>query len=228
MQSPGLPDLDLIFSPATHAYSLLSAPDLRLTSVTSWLHAHTPQFRAARHARRLAAAAARPTSPAAILARWELNAYQARRHGTAVHALAEAHARCDTPPVCDPSSPPITRWFASHPEIFYHTRFAELRVCDRRHRLAGSIDLFCHLDGVPTLVDFKTSRTIDFIGFRNMLPQLDRWPDANGVQYALQLRTYAEILRRAYGVGVARLVIVHITPRGWEEIEVTGVMGVVR
>lgn len=223
-----LPNPDLVFDAQKHQYHLLSRPACHLESVTSFIHRHTPPFQAVYQATRRSRRDSRPLD--AILAEWCQRGYQAASQGSRVHAYIESainrlrdHGELPAPNSL-PHLGPAAAWISSHPELAYGPLFSELRVADPIRHLAGSIDLFCHLDGVPTLVDFKTSATIDFVGYGCMLPPFSHLPNANGIHYALQLSMYARNLRDFHGIVPQQLVIVHIGTRMFTEMLVSDVL----
>lgn len=78
-----------------------------------------------------------------------------RRRGTAVHAIAEAHAHGEAIPSgeLDGYVDGVRQWFLDCQPVVLAT---ERRLVSKRQRVTGRIDLGIWLDGRPVVVDYKT------------------------------------------------------------------------
>ena len=85
----------------------------------------------------------------------------------------------------------FTKWFDEFKPTYEQTDIE--RVVASELGYAGTMDLFCHIDGEPVIVDFKTS---------------------GGVydEHKLQLTAYQQALYEMTGVKAKRMVV-HLTPR---------------
>lgn len=86
--------------------------------------------------------------------------------GTACHAMIEAHLKGEefdrseydeiTLDIAENGFLKFLGWLDNHKLEDIH---AEMPLVSERWRFGGTVDLYCTLDGVKTLVDFKTSAT---------------------------------------------------------------------
>ena len=86
--------------------------------------------------------------------------------GTCCHAMIEAHLKGEPfdASLFDPATIDIAEngylkyldWEAGHKLADIHS---EMQLVSEQHRYGGTVDLYCTLDGVPTLVDFKTNQS---------------------------------------------------------------------
>lgn len=209
-------DPDLLFSAGPHTYTLRGQP---LQSVTTFLRRFYEPFDAEYHSARIAA---RDGGDSQLIAdMWERNANEAAECGTEVHAFAEqlalGHDNVDLCSVKVAGYVAACRaWHASHPELHATGGWMipEVRVCSSVLSLAGTVDLVCRLGGEPALADYKTSRTIHYTGFRQLLPPLENLPDSQFWHYALQINLYSRLLFDRYGYDARRLVVVWLGQRG--------------
>ena len=86
-------------------------------------------------------------------------ASQAAAIGGQVHDWAERHSKGERPPM--PIHPQIRSgveaflaWFAAHHVEVQH---AERKIFSRTHLYAGTVDLIAKINGVPAVLDYKTS-----------------------------------------------------------------------
>lgn len=86
--------------------------------------------------------------------------------GTCCHAMIEAHLKGETfdGSSFDPATIDIAEngylkyldWEGQHTLSNIHS---EMQLVSEAYKYGGTIDLYCTLDGVPTLVDFKTNQS---------------------------------------------------------------------
>lgn len=218
----GLPDRcdfidpDLVFDEAAHIYTWRGRP---LVSVTTWLGRFHEPFDSQYHARRIAERDGSTTQ--LVLDLWASKAKAAADLGTEVHAFAErmAGGRLGEGGLSLEAAGyarGVCGWFASHPDALDPAGWAipEVRMCWPEAGLAGTADLLCRLDGEPAIVDWKTSESIEYTGFRQMHPPVDDLPDCNFFHYTIQLNAYRRILRERYNYCADRLAVVWLGPDG--------------
>lgn len=88
----------------------------------------------------------------------------AATRGTSVHDALEILARDNTPPLLDQFPDEdrgyvqaLAKWWIDHrPSPIW----VEQLVASTEHRYAGKLDLICEIQGVPHLVDLKTSKRV--------------------------------------------------------------------
>ena len=219
MKTDGLYDDDLVFDEDTHTYSLLSDVDAEFVSATALVHSYSRPFNTSKEAEKYAIKHGREA--AEVLAEWEAAGELARTLGTRVHAYAEQCALDVGRWGCRKTSPDtdcgyslaVATFYDRHPELFYGILQPEARICDRIHGVAGSVDLVGSVDGIPSVVDFKTSQSIDWFSSTKMYSPINHLPDRNAWHYAMQLSVYATILRH-YDYQAEQLIIVHLGSRG--------------
>lgn len=88
----------------------------------------------------------------------------AATRGTSVHDALEVLARDNTPPLLDQFPDEdrgyvqaLARWWIDHRPSPIHV---EQLVASVKHRYAGKLDLVCEIQGIPHMVDLKTSRRV--------------------------------------------------------------------
>jgi hypothetical protein len=136
----------------------------------------------------------------AILTEWAKLRDDAADYGNKAHAIAAEETA------------------ARHPD----RALAEVPVCLPTHLIAGTVDLLCvREDGTKCILDWKTNKRIELVGYNYMLPPLQVLFDNTWNHYCLQLGLYAHILREAYDFDATKLVLAHIPkdgPRKWTYI----------
>jgi len=214
---------DLIFDELSHQYVLASRPDLCLTSVTRVCHEYRRRFDEQPAAS--SAAKRRGIKTADVLREWAEKRDNACELGHTVHAEAERVAlsvgrtggfSASLSVRGDPFFNAIYRFFSDRAELSYGWCIPEVRIASELHRMAGTIDLVCSLDGKPSIVDYKTNQRLDMFGWDNMYAPLNSLPDTNYWAYVVQLNLYARLLYEEYGYNaVGSLWIVWLLPNSW-------------
>jgi ATP-dependent exoDNAse (exonuclease V) beta subunit len=224
------PSEALSFDPEHHRYTYALGDALpTLTSVTTLIEHFSHWFDAEHHAARIAERDGKNTQD--ILDGWAATAAEARERGALVHETAEngihsiarrSIVSLQVPQHCEKAKRQVhavARWFANHPELSLGWTLTEHRVCWPARGIAGTIDLLTsNYEGSPAIIDFKTNREIDVLGYRNMLPPFRagrlKLPDANWYHYCLQLNIYRTILAARYDYDVDYLALIHIDHAG--------------
>ena len=149
--------------------------------------------------------------------------------GTAVHKFAEwaatdiskamqnfdAWPKDDYPFLYDVTGylTAIKKFFQEN-QRFRRVLIPEVQICLPEHKIAGTVDLLGGTGNRPFILDWKTSKSIDFISSRHMKAPVSDLYDSNFNQYALQLSMYAHILNTRYNVPKMDLMIVWLNGRG--------------
>jgi hypothetical protein len=215
----------LEFDEPTHTYTYDGET---MESVTTVLKSLSVPFDANEHSARIAERDGR--EQADILAEWKDKAETASVQGDYVHNDAErvAWGMCDTGKLSVGGVHPIEyrhklnamwKWWVDHFEVGQGIIYPELKVVWPEHRIAGTVDLVASsYEGVPSIIDWKTNKSIDISGYRNMLPPFPRGKlrleDSNFWGYSLQLNLYRRIMMERYDYEAERLVLVHLTNAG--------------
>jgi ATP-dependent exoDNAse (exonuclease V) beta subunit len=216
----------LEFDEPTHKYTYQGEA---MESVTTVLKSLSAPFDADHHAARIAERDG--TTTEAVLADWKVKADTASTQGDYVHNHAERLAWDldqykeliikvkSHPDEYRPKLHALWRWFTDRIELANGFLFPELKVVWPEYRIAGTVDLVAsNFDGVRSIVDYKTNKSIDISGYRNMLPPFQRGKlkleDSNFWGYSLQLNMYRRIMLERYDYEAERLVLVHLTNAG--------------
>jgi hypothetical protein len=96
----------------------------------------------------------------------------------------------------------------------------ELLVYDHEFKIAGQADVVLKMGKSISILDYKTSKTIEKVPFQDqrLLGPLSHLPNANFYIYAMQLSIYGYLLERQ-GYEVGRLQIHHIDRNTFNLIE---------
>lgn len=230
----------LFFDPGPHRYTVAgpetdAAEPAEVLGVTTFVKHYFPAFDAPAAAARVAAKEGR--TPQAVLADWEAKRTAAARLGTRVHETAQ-DAFLRRPPRHAPESDRERGMMAAVWQAVADLRAAgwqllaaEQPVFSERLGLAGTIDLAARdPEGKFTILDWKTNETIvtsDPYGKKGLGPcaALD---DSNGTHYALQLHSYAAILRDGWiAAEPVACILLHISEGGVSPIKLHSVSGFV-
>lgn len=121
---------------------------------------------------------------------------QASRRGTAVHSIAEKYvlneenyAKGAMPSGLD-SFLSLKKYLDKHVNNIYGI---ELPLHSKALRTAGRCDLIAEFDGVPSIIDFKTSRKL----------KREDWI----MDYFVQTTCYSMMFERMYGIEIPQIVI---------------------
>ena len=203
----------------------------RLRSVTQLVDTLVPPFRKAHTAARIAAA--RGTTPKAILDSWEVAKEVSKAVGTAVHNFAEwmllnLHTSLTQPEIWP--GPPggcsidvsgytkgVHKFLFDQPAL-RRNLLPEIRIAHPDLKLAGTVDGVGCDGGTCYILDWKTSKAFEYISSRHMKAPVADLFDCNFNSYALQLSLYAHILRERYDVDAQRLILVRLPGDGTYEL----------
>ena len=157
--------------------------------------------------------------------RYWLNEWkQSREFGSMVHAQIETILKHMHPiKEASPFTRQAIKWIRDKREDIDYRWESELQLYDEELRLAGTVDFF-YIDqqGKTNLVDWKTNKKLRSEGYEGktgVLPPTETVQDCHISKYGLQLSFYAYMLERQ-GHDIGKLLIIHLTEDGAEEIEV--------
>jgi hypothetical protein len=230
------PSDGLFFDPQEHRYVGYDEDTCEthmLTSVTQVIKSFSVEFDPVAQSERMAARDG--TDAQALRDKWAANAAEASIKGTCVHNFIEDI--CRSMPRGYFSIPTSTyhpyldliqgvaRFFIDHIEMAQGWAAPEFRAWLPQYRLAGTIDMVAsNYRGVPSIIDWKTNKSLEVEGYQNMLPPFQRGklalPDTNLYHYFLQLNLYRHILMTRYNFEPECMVIVHIEPGRYTEYDV--------
>jgi hypothetical protein len=239
-------DANIQFFEEGHRYTILTDPDSKYTSVTTWNHAHFPQFDADDVIQKMMNGRNWKVghkywgmTPEQIKAQWEANRDAVAGAGTDLHFDIECfynypkldyaythkdlyHSyirRKEAETERSLEWQYFIQFVKDHPDLKpYRT---EWTVYDEDIQIAGSIDMvFEHPDGTLAIYDWKRAKAITRINTFNKFAvavPVCHFPDSNFWHYALQLNTYKYILETKYGHTVKDLYLVRLHPEAEEK-----------
>jgi ATP-dependent exoDNAse (exonuclease V) beta subunit len=240
-------DNNIRFFEEGHKYCILSDPESKYTSVTTWNHHHFPQFNADDVIRNMMNGKNWKKghkywglTPEQIKSMWDSNKDSVASAGTNLHFEIECFhndKRFQFPYTNKElfelymsekgkvlETTPIEwqyfiHFIKDHPHLKpYRTEWI---IYDEDSKIAGSIDMvYENPDGTLSIYDWKRSKLITRINNFNkfaLTPLICHLPDSNFWHYALQLNTYKYILERKYGKQIKDLYLVRLHPDAEEK-----------
>ena len=240
-------DSNIKFFEEGHKYCILTDPDTKYTSVTTWNHHHFPQFNADEVIKNMMNGKGWKEghkywglTPEQIKAQWNSNKESVSTSGTDLHYEIECFHNdkrfqhdysnrdlyllymCDY--AKDIKETPIEwQYFINFIKDHQHLKpyRTEWTVYDEDTKIAGSIDMvYENPDGTLSIYDWKRSKLITRINNFNKFaisPIICHLPDSNFWHYALQLNTYKYILESKYGKKIKDLYLVRLHPDAEEK-----------
>lgn len=229
-EHPHARDADISFDPVLHAYRIRPAPGRpflgrHVMSTTALVAAHFPAFDAdqiiARHWRGWqldAGSRYHGMEPRAIKEAWRRKGEEARRLGTALHALIEdslnGTERDGSPTGLEREWALFQRFRATSCWVPWRTEFA---VFDEASRVCGTIDALVRtLDGGFVILDWKRTAKDLCAGARDWGRRgrgaCADTPDTPHHRYSLQLSIYRVILETRYGIAVSACMLAGLGP----------------
>ena len=223
-------DKDMQFVESTHKYTIITDPDSKYDSVTTWNHSHFAHFNAALIIKNMMKG--KNWNPEnkywgmtaeEIKKKWSQDGLKAASLGTALHYAIECFMN-----VAEPTNQMVYHTEGSvydSPEWSYFLEFTkafpelkpyrtEWRIYDEDIKLAGSIDMvYENEDGTLSIYDWKRCKEISKTSaFKKHAKTacINYLPDTNFWHYSLQLNTYKAILERKYGKIIKDLYLVQL------------------
>ena len=240
-------DANIQFFEEGHKYVILTEPDVKYTSVTSWNHSHFPKFEADIIIDNMMKGKGWKEghkywglTPEQIKSQWNNNRDSVAGAGTDLHYEIECFNNNEKLSsgytnkelyklymsdnnLTHESKPIEWRYFINfvrnNPDLKpFRT---EWTVYHDDVKISGSIDMiYENPDGTLSIYDWKRAKLITRINNFNKFalpPQICHLPDSNFWHYALQLNTYKAILEQKYDKVVKDLFLVRLHPDSEEK-----------
>ena len=240
-------DKNIRFFEKDHKYIILTEPDVKYTSVTTWNHSHFPKFEADIIIDNMMKSKGWKEghkywglTPEQIKSQWNTNKDAVAGAGTYLHYEIECF-----------NNDKRFKFIYTNKELYeiymldnkekHELKSIEWRyfinfVRDNPHlkpfrtewtvyhedvKISGSIDMiYENLDGTLSIYDWKRAKNITRINNYNkfaLTPQICHLPDSNYWHYALQLNTYKVIIEAKYDRVVKDLFLVRLHPDAEEK-----------
>ena len=240
-------DADIQFFEEDHKYIILSEPDVKYTSVTTWNHSHLPKFEADSIIDNMMKSKSWKEghkywglTPEQIKAQWNTNKDAVAGAGTDLHYEIECFNN-DKRFQFDYTNKELYEIYMSDNKMTHDSKaiewqyfinfvrdFPDLKpyrtewtVYHDDVKISGSIDMiYENPDGTLSIYDWKRAKLITRINNFNKFalpPQICHLPDSNFWHYALQLNTYKAIIEQKYGKIVKNLFLVRLHPDAEEK-----------
>ena len=240
-------DKNIQFFEEDHKYVILTEPDVKYTSVTTWNHSHFPKFEADNIIDNMMKGKGWKEghkywglTPQQIKAQWNTNKDAVAGAGTDLHFEIECFNN-DKRFEFDYTNKELYEIYIADRGNELETKPIEWQyfinfVRDTPHlkpyrtewtvyhddvKISGSIDMvYENPDGTLSIYDWKRAKNITRINNFNKFalpPQICHLPDSNFWHYALQLNTYKTILQEKYGKVIKDLFLVRLHPDAEEK-----------
>lgn len=202
-----------------HVYQLHTAPHLRFTSATTFIHQFFSDFNAKEVAENLVANNAKYAGKSAkqLVKSWK----KFGDTGTFVHKELEdwliAFREMKTlPEVTNQKSKHGVYWLEENLEDYY-IPYPEMRVYSVKYQIAGTIDILLYNPKTDEwlILDWKTNKALydrGFKGKKGTHAATAKLEDCNLVHYSLQLSLYQYLLEVEYGIRIKARVLLHLRP----------------
>lgn len=245
VNNPHPRDKHIQFFEKEHNYIIDLEPNVKYTSVTTWIHEHFEHFDADKIIKKMMSGSGWKEghkywgkTPEQIKAQWNSNKDSVCSAGTDLHYEIECFnnnnilsnytnkelhelyiSLCDK----NPEHPIEWTYFINFVKDFPHLKpyRTEWTVFNEDFKISGSIDMvYENPDGTLSIYDWKRSKNITRINTFNKfaLPQtICHLPDSNFWHYALQLNTYKYILETKYDKIIKDLYLVRLHPDAEEK-----------
>jgi len=240
-------DKDIQFFEEDHKYVILTEPNVKYTSVTTWNHSHFPKFEADSIIDNMMKSKSWKEghkywglNPEQIKSQWNTNRDAVAGAGTDLHYEIECFNN-DKRFLFDYTNKELYEIYWSDNNLTHESKAIEWQyfinfVRDNPHlkpfrtewtvyhddvKISGSIDMiYENPDGSLSIYDWKRAKLITRINNFNKFaipPQICHLPDSNFWHYALQLNTYKAIIEQKYGKVVKNLFLVRLHPDAEEK-----------
>ena len=235
-------DKNIRFFEEGHKYIILTDPDSKYTSVTTYNHSHFPKFDAdAAIALMMKGKGWKEghkywgLTPIQIKKQWSDNGAAVSGAGTDLHYDIECFMNNNNIPFpythnelyndtkCGLDCSVEWRYFLEFIKDTSHLKpyRTEWTVYNEDIKIAGSIDMiYENPDGTLSIYDWKRAKDITRVNVYNrfaITECISHIPDSNFWHYALQLNTYKAIIESKYGKKVTDLYLVRLHPDAVEK-----------
>jgi ATP-dependent exoDNAse (exonuclease V) beta subunit len=239
-------DKHIKFFEKEHKYIIDLEPDVKYTSVTTWIHEHFEKFDADKIIKKMMSGSGWKEghrywgkTPDQIKAQWDSNKDSVSGAGTDLHYEIECFNNNEI--LSDYTNKELydsyisfsdkefsrtsVEWdyFINFVKDFSHLKpyRTEWTVFNEDNKISGSIDmLYENADGTLSIYDWKRCKNITRINTFNKFalpPSICHLPDSNFWHYALQLNTYKYILETKYDKKIKDLYLVRLHPNAEEK-----------
>ena len=240
-------DANIQFFEKGHKYTILTEPNVKYTSVTTWNHTHFEQFDADKIIENMMKGKGWKQghkywglTPNQIKAQWNSNKDAVSGAGTDLHYEIECFQN-DKRFQFDYTNKELYEVYMSDNKELHDFKaiewqyfinfvrdFPQLKpfrtewlIYDDDVKISGSIDMvYENPDGTLSIYDWKRCKNITKINNFNKFglpPEICHLPDSNFWHYALQLNTYKAILENKYGKIIKELFLVRLHPDAEEK-----------
>ena len=240
-------DKHIKFFEENHKYIIDLEPDVKYTSVTTWIHEHFEKFDSDKIISKMISGPGWKEghkywgmSPEQIKSQWNTNKDAVAGAGTDLHFEIECFNN-DKRFTFDYTNKELVEIYLSNFKHKLHEKPLEWQyfinfIKDHPHlkpyrtewlvfnediKISGSIDMvYENPDGSLSIYDWKRSKNITRINQYNkfaLQPSICHLPDSNFWHYALQLNTYKYILETKYDKTVKNLYLVRLHPEAEEK-----------
>jgi ATP-dependent exoDNAse (exonuclease V) beta subunit len=240
-------DANIQFFEKGHKYTILTEPNVKYTSVTTWNHLHFEQFDADKIIENMMKGKGWKQghkywglTPDQIKAQWNSNKDAVSGAGTDLHYEIECFQN-DKRFQFDYTNKELYEVYMSDNKELHDFKAIEWQyfinfvrdypqlkpfrtewlIYDDDVKISGSIDMvYENPDGTLSIYDWKRCKNITRINNFNKFslpPQICHLPDSNFWHYALQLNTYKAILEKKYGKIIKELFLVRLHPDAEEK-----------
>jgi len=207
------PSNEITLNDTNHKYILKGFEHIKFKSVTTVISEYFEEFDKVKVATNL-----KQNSPKyrhftieEIIDAWDKSA----QFGTDVHRELEDYINHNKKPFIGRSKIAI-KWLNNYLKKSDFDLYSEIIVYCKKLKIAGTVDLLIHdkINNIYSLIDWKTSKKIDTMGYRNKTgnkPETEDLLDTNFNHYSLQLSLYRYLLEKNYSIKIKDQIIVHIT-----------------
>jgi hypothetical protein len=240
-------DANIQFFEKGHKYTILTEPNVKYASVTTWNHTHFEQFDADKIIENMMKGKGWKQghkywglTPDQIKAQWNSNKDAVSGAGTDLHYEIECFQN-DKRFQFDYTNKELYEVYMSDNKELHDFKAIEWQyfinfvrdypqlkpfrtewlIYDDDVKISGSIDMvYENPDGTLSIYDWKRCKNIMRINNFNKFslpPQICHLPDSNFWHYALQLNTYKAILEKKYGKIIKELFLVRLHPDAEEK-----------
>ena len=240
-------DKDIQFFEEDHKYVILTEPNVKYTSVTTWNHSHFPKFEADSIIDNMMKSKSWKEghkywglNPEQIKSQWNNNRDSVAGAGTDLHYEIECFNNNNSLQN-GYTNKELYEMYMSENNLTHESKAIEWRyfinfvrdnpdlkpyrtewtVYHDDVKISGSIDMiYENPDGSLSIYDWKRAKLITRINNFNKFalpPQICHLPDSNFWHYALQLNTYKAIIEQKYGKVVKNLFLVRLHPDAEEK-----------
>jgi len=205
-------DNNITLNRDSHTYKLVTNPDIKFISATTFVSQFFEKFEAEKIASRLVKSSPKYMGMTVqdVLQIWK----DAADYGTMVHEQIENYL-LNQKALTERKAIHGVNWLNKFKMKSNFDIYPEVIIYSEKLKLSGTIDLllFDKQSNTYIIMDWKTSKVIStksYGGKRGIKPETDDVEDSKFNHYALQLSLYRYILEEYYGLNVNQHLILHL------------------